>query len=118
VADVDDAPGGDIVDQHRQLHRVVASGEVAIEPFLIRLVVIGRDHQRGVGAYGLRVMHEIDRFGGRIRAGPRDHRHAAGRGSDAKLNHLAVFVVTHGRALARGAHRHQAVDAADDLALD
>ena len=42
--------GRDVVDDDRNADGVVDRLEVLVEPFLRRLVVIGRDHQHGVGA--------------------------------------------------------------------
>ena len=64
--------------------RVVDRLEVQEETFLRRLVVVGRDHQHGVGAGLLGVAGEFDRLVGRVRPGAGDHRHAALRHFDAR----------------------------------
>jgi hypothetical protein len=43
----------DVVDDDRQVHRIGDRHEVAIQPLLRRLVVIGGDHQRGIRAGAL-----------------------------------------------------------------
>jgi hypothetical protein len=61
---------------------------------------------------------QLDRLGGRVGAGPGDHRHAAAGGLHAQLDDALVLLVAQGGGLAGGADRHQAVHAAGDLALD
>ena len=70
---------GDVVDDDRQVDRVVDRPVVGVEAFLGRLVVVGRHDQGGVGAGALGVAGQADRLLGRVRAGAGDHRHAPGR---------------------------------------
>ena len=51
----------DVVDHDRHVDRVVHRLEVLVEPFLGRLVVIGADDQRGVGAGLLGGLGRVDR---------------------------------------------------------
>ncbi len=60
---------------------------------------------------------QADGLLGGVGAGAGDHRHAAGGDLDAQLHHPAVLLVAEGRRLAGGAHRHQPVHPAGDLAL-
>ena len=86
-----------------------------IEPFLGRLVVIGRDHQDGIGAGLLGVLGEFDRLPGRIGAGAGHDRNPAARLIDAPLHHLFVLVMGQCRAFAGGAHRDKPAGALGDL---
>ena len=70
---------GNVVDDQRQLDRVVDCPIVGVEPLLGRLVVVGRHDQGGVGAGALGVPGQADRLLGRVRAGAGDHRRAARR---------------------------------------
>ena len=90
---------GDVVDDDRQLDRVVDRPVMGVEAVLGRLVVIGCDHQRGVGAGPLGVPGQADRLPrssssrcrrSPARAGPRSRcrarsraraRHGSGSGS-------------------------------------
>ena len=112
---VDHRAAGNIVDDDRNADGVVDRLVVLVEPFLRRLVVIGRDDQHRVGARLLGVLRQFDRLGGRIRAGAGDHRHPALGLIDAPFHHLLVLVMRQRRALAGGADRHQAVGALADL---
>ena len=112
---IDDRPAGDVVDDDRNADGVVDRLVVLVQPFLGRLVVIGRHDQHRVGARHLGVLRQLDRLGGRVRAGAGDHRHAAVDLVDAPLHHLLVLVMTERGALAGGADRHQPVGALGDL---
>jgi len=61
-AHVDGGADRDVVDDDRQLGRVVDRLEMLVEPFLGRPVVIGADHESGIGARLLGVAREIDRL--------------------------------------------------------
>ena len=108
----------DVVDEDRHVDRVVDRLVVPVEAFLGRLVVIGRDHQHGVGAGLLGVAGQLDRLGGGVGAGAGDHRHAAGAASMQSSTTALVLVMGERRRFAGGADRHQAVRAGADLALD
>lgn len=112
---VDHRPGRDVVDDDRQVRRIVDRGKMRDQPGLRRPVVIGRHHQRGIGAHGFGVADQADPLGGRVRARPGDHRNASGGGLDHRLDHRAMFIMGQRRAFARGANRHKAVAALLDM---
>ena len=59
-----------IVKHQRDPAFVRDRGEMPVQPFLCRLVVIRRHLQRAVRAFFLGMFRQLDRFFGRIRAGP------------------------------------------------
>ena len=85
---VDHRARRDVVDDDRNADGVVDRLEVLVKPFLRRLVVVGRDHQHGIGAGLFGVLRELDRLVGRVRAGAGDHRHPALRLLDAPFDDL------------------------------
>ena len=87
-----DGTAWNIVDDDRDVGCRGHRPEVAVEPLLRGLVVIGDDDQRGIGAGMGRVAGEFDRFGGAVRAGAGNHRDAAGRGLDRDLDDALVLV--------------------------
>ena len=99
--DVDDRAGRNVVHDDRNADGVVDRLEVLVEPFLGRLVVIGRHHQHGVGAGLLGVLRQADRLGGRVRARARDHRNPALGLVHAPFDDLLVLLVGERRAFAR-----------------
>ena len=115
---VDHRARRDVVDDDRNADRIVDRLEVLVEALLGRLVVVGRHHQHGIRACLFGMLSEFDRFLGGIRAGARDHGHPPFGLGDAPLDDLLMLVMAERRALTGGADRHQAMDAARDLALD
>jgi hypothetical protein len=115
---VDDATRRNIVDDDRNPDRVIDGLEVLVEPFLRRLVVIGRDHEDGVRAGLFSVERERDRFGRVVRAGARDDRNPPARFVDADVDRAAVFVVGQRRAFAGRADRHQPMRSRCNLPVD
>src|SRR5690242_15515814 len=99
----------DVVDHDRDVDRVRDRAEVAVEPLLGGLVVVGVHHQRAGGPRPLRVGGEVDGLRGRVRPGARDDREASARGFDHDLDHALVLVVTQGGGLPGGAAGHDAV---------
>ena len=87
---VDHRAGRDVVDDDRDADGVVDRLEVLVEPFLGRLVVVGRDDQHGVGAGLLGVLGDSS-IASRVELEPgaRDHRHPALGLLDAPLDHAA-----------------------------
>ncbi|MNI16448.1 hypothetical protein D3C73_697820 [compost metagenome] len=106
-----------VVEQNRQLHGVGHRLEMGLHPCLRRAVVIGRDHQGAVSADRLSEAGQFDGLVGGGRSGARDYADAAGGDLDALFDHALVLVQMQGRALARGAHRHDAVNPGGDLAF-
>src|ERR671911_139845 len=89
-----------------------------VQPLLGRLVVVGGDLQRAVGAFLLRHFRVLDRHVRAVRARARDNGHPPVRDPDHGAYDEAVLLLGHGRGLARGAARDEAVDATLDLELD
>ena len=106
---VDHRARRDVVDDDRNADRVVDRLEVLVEALLVRLVVIGRHDQHGVGARLLGVAGKVDRLGRVVGAGAGDHRHPALRHLDADFDDALVLVVAQRRAFAGRADRHEAV---------
>ena len=115
---VDDRAAGDVVDDDRQLDRVVERPVVVVEPALARLVVVGGDDERRVGADALGVAHQADRLLGVVRAGAGDHRDPAGCGLDDDLDAALVLGVGERRRLAGGADGDEPVASLGDVPLD
>jgi hypothetical protein len=86
-----------------------------VESLLGRLVVIGGDHEEGVGADLLGVLGEGYRLGGRVRAGSGDHGDAAFRLLHADLDDPLVLLVAERRAFSRRSHGNKAFRAVLDL---
>ncbi len=82
---------------------------MGVEPFLGGLVVVGRDHQRGIGAGRFGVLGELDCLGGGIGAGARDDGHTPARGLDAELGHAHVFGVGERRRFPRSSYGDETV---------
>ena len=74
---IDHGAARHIVKQDRQRNRVVDRAEMGLKAFLVGIVVIGANHQRGVSADGLGVLDQFDRLVCRVGPGPGDHGHAA-----------------------------------------
>ena len=110
-------PPGHVVQQHRQLDRLGNGLEMLRQTRLRGPVVIGGDDQGAVGADGLGEARQLDRLVGRRRPGAGDDARASGGHPHAQLDHLLVLVSGQRGALARRAHRHDAVDAGGDLAF-
>ena len=115
---VDHRARRNIVDDDRDADRVVHRLEVVDHALLGRLVVIGRDHQHGVGAGLLAVPRKRDRLRRRVGAGAGDHRHPAAGLIDAPLHHLVMLRMRQRRAFAGGPTGNEAVGALGDLPLD
>ena len=94
----------DVVDEDRDPDRVVHGLEVLVEPFLGRLVVVGRDDEKRVGARLLGVLCEVDRLGRVVRAGAGDDRHAPLRLIYAPFHDSLVLVMRQSRTFAGRAH--------------
>jgi hypothetical protein len=106
---------GNVVENDRNIDGVGHRHEVAILPFLGRLVVIAGDMQDGVAADFLGMTGAHDGFFGRVRPGAGNHRHPALGLFHAKLDHPGVFVMAQGRRFAGGAAGNQALGALFDL---
>ena len=117
-ADLDDGARRDVVEDDRDVDRIGHRHEVAILPFLRRLVVIACHRQHGIGTHRLGELGQFDGFDGGIAARARDHRHAACGFRDADLDHPAMLVMGQGRRFAGGATGNQAVGAFGDLPRD
>ena len=116
---VDDRAARNVVDDDRDADGVVDRLVVLVQPFLRRLVVIGRDDQHRVGA-GLLGVLARDRPPRRSNSSRR--RRPPARGPSAWSTHHSTTCLCSScderRALAGGADRHEAVGALGDLPVD
>ena len=118
VGQVGDRASRHVVEDHRQRHLFRDRAEMAVEAFLRRLVVVGDDRKMRVGAGLPGVGGELDRFGGRIGAGSRDHRNAAAGMIDRGLDEQAMLVEIDGRRFAGRPDDHDARRAVPDMEID
>jgi hypothetical protein len=86
--------------------------------FLGRLVVVGNDGKLGGGAVLLRRLGELDRLGGRVRAGAGDDRNAAARVLDRDADQLLVLVEIDRGRFTGGADHDDAVGPLGDVPVD
>src|SRR5581483_2788750 len=93
---------GNVVDDDRNADRRSDFFVVLVNAFLGRAVVIGRNHQRAVGAGFLRLAGEPHRFVGGIGAGAGDHRHAPVDLLDHRADDFIVLLMAERRRLAGG----------------
>ena len=89
-----------------------------IEPFLRRLVVVGRDDENAVGTGLLGIDRELNGFIRRIRPCAGNHRHALLGGLNRDVDDTLMLFKVECRALARGPDRNQAVSAFGNLPID
>src|SRR6185312_2174049 len=92
--------------------------EVAVEPFLGRLVVVGHHRQAQVGARLLGESLQLYRLAGGIRTGPGDHRNASGDLRDSSLDKFTVLVVVDSGRFSGSANDDDAVGAFLDVPID
>ena len=100
------------------LRRAGDGAEMLEQALLRRLVVIRRDLQRAVRAGFLRVLREIDRFLGGIRARAREDLDSARGEFHRQRDDLHVLLVIDRGRFAGGADGHDAVHSALDLHFD
>ena len=112
------APRNIVNNQRQVLDRIIQRGEMRDEPGLRRLVIIGRNNERGCRACFFGMACEIKRFLRRVRAGSGNDGHATSRRANANFHHAQMLIMAQCRRLARRAARHQPVRASVDLALD
>ena len=92
--------------------------EVAEEPLLRRLVVVGRDEQAGVGAGRPRVARQLDRLGRGVRPGAGDDRYPPAHVAHDLADDDGVLGHRQRRRLPGGADRDDRVGALLDVELD
>ena len=68
-----------------------------VETLLRRLVVVGNDDERGVGAGFLGMARIFEGLGRTVRSGAGDYRHPAGRRLDGQFDDAPVFSFRQGR---------------------
>ena len=107
-----------VVEDDRLIGRVCDRREVLDESLRSRLVVVGRDEQKRVGADLTGVPRESDRVIGVVRARARDDRDASGDPLDTVADALAVLLVGERRRLAGRSADDDGVGRIRDLALD
>ena len=112
------SPAGHVVEDEREIGCIGDRREVTVHPFLGRLVVIGHDDQRRIGARPRGVERVLDRTLGVVRAGSRDDRDAAADLADHSVHHAVVLRNRHRGRFAGGSAGHQSADAALDLKVD
>ena len=111
-----DGAARDIVNNDRQIDGVVNRLEMLIEPFLRRLVVIGADDQRRIGAGLLGLPRQLDRVLGRVRAGSGNDRNPLPLATSThSVDQPLLLVIGERRRFAGRAARHQSVRALADL---
>ena len=92
--------------------------EVAVEPFRVRLVVVGRHLEARIGtAGGYRGFRERDRLGRGIGARTGDDLALPRRKLNRLLDDLVVFIVREGRRLSARSYRADSFDARRCLAF-
>jgi hypothetical protein len=109
---------GDVVDDERKAGVARNGFVMRDDAFLRRLVVVGRDQQRAVGAHAPGMARQLDRFARVVRARSGEYLDAPPRGLDGDLHHAHVLRVGESRGLARRAAGSHAVDARRHLELD
>ena len=109
---------GDVVDADRNVDRFGQGLACWKKPFRSRLIVIGRDDERGIGAALGRPAREPQGFFGAVRAGARHDLDAPGRRLDHGRDHALVLRVRKRGTLARRAHRADAGRTGGNLELD
>ena len=107
-----------VVQNQRQVDRFGDSFVVLVQAFLRRLVVVRHHRQPGLGARCLRAFGQLDRFGGRVRAGSRNHRHPPGGLFDRGADQQAMLVVADRGRFAGGADDDDAVRPLCDVPVD
>ena len=114
--DVARGPTGHVVDHDGEAGMPAGAGPVVLEePGLVGLVVVGRDHQRGVGAGVSHAPHLLHGLGGGVAARPGDDRHPPLGLLHHQADGLHPLHRGHGHRLPGGPHRHQARGATGEL---
>jgi len=90
---------------------------MGLEAFLVGIVVIGANHQRGVSADGLGVLDQFDRLVCGIGPGPGNHGHATFGNFNTKRYDILMLLGGECGRLACCADRHERAGTANNLAL-
>ena len=117
-ANIGDRAAGHIIEDDRQVAALGEMGEVAIDPVLIRLVVIGRDHQRGARPRRLRGIHMLQRDACVVGTAAGDHGHAPRCLLHADRDDAVMLLDRHRGTFAGGSARHQRARSRLDLPVD
>jgi hypothetical protein len=91
--DVDHDPSGDVVDDDRLVARACDRCEVRDDPALRRLVVVRRHDEERVGAELVRLLCQVHRVRGRVRAGAGDNRCVVADRVDCSPEEVETLVV-------------------------
>ncbi len=86
-----------------------------VKATLVRLVVIRRDDENGIGTGLFGVLRQLDRFHRIVGAGTGNDRNAASRNLDANLDDTLVLVMRKGRRFTGRADRNQSFGTFFDL---
>ena len=107
----------DVVNHHRQIHRIGDAGEVAVKTLLSGLVVVRSHLEAGGGTLTPGDFGHPDRFVGAVGTGARDNRDAAVSFPDHPFHHIHVLFMAHRGALAGGSHGNQSVHTVVNLKI-
>ena len=108
----------DVIEDARDAHRIGGLLEVLVDALFVRLVVVGRDDEQGVGAKFL-VLEALGRLsGGAVGTRACDDGDAARDVVHDELDDGVILLVRHRGALARGAEREDCVRAILDVELE
>ena len=110
--------GGHIVQDDRDAASLSHGGKVRHQTGLRGLVVVGGDHQQGIGTAGGRLCCQCAAVVGIVRTGTGNDRYAVIDRIHGKLDGGQLLLIGHGRALAGGAADDDGISVAGDLILD
>jgi hypothetical protein len=116
--DIGHGPAGHIVKHHRQIDRFGQKAEMGEQSGLGRAVVIGCDHQGGLGPQFLGNFQVPQRGLGIVAAAARDHRDPASCLLDADFEQPVLLIIGQRRRFPSGAARDECAGALFDLPID
>ena len=116
--DVGDRPSGNVVEDDRQIALVGQMGEMGVHAFLVRAVVIGRNHERCRRAFRFCKGHVANGRGRIVRATTGNHRNTTRGFLDAQRNNAVMLVEGKGRTFPGRAARDKRTRAFTDLPVD
>ena len=118
VLHVGNGPARHVVQDLWQIHRFGDGAEMAVQPFLGRLVVVRYDRKTHARSRLFGVIGQLDRLARGICAGAGYDRHAPSRLFDGSADQQAMFFEIHGGRLAGRADDDDAVGAFADMEID
>ena len=114
---IDNRTRRNIVDDDGKTNGIVDRLEMAVEALLRRLIVIGRDDEKAVGAGAFRETRQFDRFLRIVRTRPGDDGNAALGLADTGRDHFTMLLMRKRGTLPGRADRHKPMRAVDDLPI-